>query len=84
MDKHIIQLINQAIAENPLESGVTLFVNNKQEGAGNFFAKTSGVISGVDVAKQIFEVVNPNLKVNIILLFLIEISGALLRLSKGG
>ena len=66
MDKHIIQLINQAIAENPLESGVTLFVNNKQEGAGNFFAKTSGVISGVDVAKQIFEVVNPNLKVNII------------------
>lgn len=66
MDKHIIQLINQAIAENPLESGVTLFVNNKQEGAGNFFAKTSGIVSGVDVAKQIFEVVNPNLKVNII------------------
>ena len=66
MDKQIIHLINQAILENPLESGVAQLVNNKQEGAGNFFAKTSGVVSGVDVVKQIFEVVNPNLKVNII------------------
>ena len=66
MDKQIIHLINQAILENPLESGVAQLVNNKQEGAGNFFAKTSGVVSGVDVVKQIFEVVNPNLRVNII------------------
>lgn len=66
MDKQIMNLITHAINETSIEKGVAQIVNNKQEGAGNFFVKTAGIVSGIDIVEKVFNIINPSLKVTIV------------------
>ena len=59
MDKEIINIIERAIKEDiPTLDISSQYLFDEQISEGNFFAKDSGVISGIDVCKKTFEMVD--------------------------
>lgn len=63
------QIINQAIAED-LECGdctTEALISETQRGTATIRAKANGILAGVEVARQVFWKIDPELKVNILI-----------------
>lgn len=61
MDKKIIELIKQALIEDGYDNDVTTLnlINKDIMLSGSFIVKATGVVSGIDVAKEVFRQINP-------------------------
>lgn len=68
MEKKIIELIQLALEEDGIENDVTTLnlIGKEQMLSGSFIVKATGVVSGVDVAKEVFRQINPKIKMNIL------------------
>ena len=68
MDKKIIELIKQALIEDGYDNDVTTFnlINKDMMLSGSFIVKATGVVSGIDVAKEVFRQINPKIKIEIL------------------
>ncbi len=68
MDKKITELIKMALIEDGYENDVTTLnlVDKDVMLLGSFIVKATGVVSGIDVAKEVFRVVNPKIKMQIL------------------
>lgn len=68
MDKKITELIKMALIEDGYENDVTTLnlVDKDVMLSGSFIVKATGVVSGIDVAKEVFRVVNPKIKMQIL------------------
>lgn len=68
MDKKVIELIKNALIEDGIENDVTTLnlVNKDLMLTGSFIAKATGVVSGIDVAKEVFKQINPKIKLEIL------------------
>ena len=68
MDKKIIELIKQALIEDGYDNDVTTFnlINKDMMLSGSFIVKATGVVSGIDVAKEVFRQINPKIKMEIL------------------
>lgn len=68
MDKKIVELIKLALEEDGYNNDVTTLnlVDKDSMLAGSFIVKATGVVSGVDVAKEVFRQINPKIKMEIL------------------
>ncbi len=68
MDKKIIELIKQALIEDGYDNDVTTLnlINKDIMLSGSFIVKATGVVSGIDVAKEVFRQINPKIKMEIL------------------
>ncbi|MCM1259602.1 MAG: carboxylating nicotinate-nucleotide diphosphorylase [Prevotella sp.] len=68
MEKKIIELIQLALEEDGIENDVTTLnlIGKEQMLSGSFIVKATGVVSGIDVAKEVFRQINPKIKMNIL------------------
>lgn len=68
MDKKIIELIKAALEEDGFDQDVTTLnlVGKDVMLAGSFIVKATGVVSGIDVAKEVFKQINPKIKMDIL------------------
>jgi nicotinate-nucleotide diphosphorylase (carboxylating) len=68
MDKKVIELIKSALEEDGIENDVTTLnlVGKELMLSGSFFVKATGVVSGIDVAKEVFRQINPKIKMEIL------------------
>ena len=68
MDKKIIELIKQALIEDGYDNDVTTLnlINKDMMLSGSFIVKATGVVSGIDVAKEVFRQINPKIKMEIL------------------
>lgn len=68
MEKKIIELIQLALEEDGIENDVTTLnlIGKDQMLSGSFIVKATGVVSGIDVAKEVFRQINPKIKMNIL------------------
>lgn len=68
MDKNIISLIEQALKEDDYQNDITTLnlIDNTKIASGNFIARATGVLSGVDVAETVFKVVNKKIEYKIL------------------
>lgn len=68
MEKKIIELIQLALEEDGIENDVTTLnlIEKDQMLSGSFIVKATGVVSGIDVAKEVFRQINPKIKMNIL------------------
>ena len=66
MDKKTLEIIKQALAEDAYDQDITTLnlVNKETMLSGSFIVKATGVVSGIDVAKEVFRVINPKIKFN--------------------
>jgi nicotinate-nucleotide pyrophosphorylase (carboxylating) len=63
------EIINRALAEDLGKGDVTTeaLIAGDQQGTGSIVAKQEGILAGIEVAKQVFHRVDPELKVEILL-----------------
>lgn len=68
MDKKIIELIKQALIEDGYDNDVTTLnlINKDIMLSGSFIVKATGVVSGIDVAKEVFRQINLKIKMEIL------------------
>lgn len=68
MDKKIVELIKLALEEDGYNNDVTTLnlVDKERMLSGSFIVKATGVVSGIDVAKEVFRQINPKIKVDIL------------------
>lgn len=68
MDKKIIEIIKQALIEDGYDKDITTLnlVDKDKILSGSFIVKATGVVSGVDVAKEVFRQINPKIQFNIL------------------
>ncbi len=68
MDKKVTELIKEALLEDGYENDVTTLnlVNKDIMLSGSFIVKATGVVSGIDVAKEVFRIINPKIKMEIL------------------
>lgn len=68
MDKKVVELIKEALNEDGFDQDITTLnlVNKDIMLSGSFIAKATGVVSGIDVAKEVFRIINPKIKVNVL------------------
>ncbi len=68
MDKRVIELIKAALIEDGYDQDVTTLnlVNKDIMLSGSFIVKATGVVSGIDVAKEVFKQINPKIKMEIL------------------
>lgn len=68
MEKKIIELIQLSLEEDGIENDVTTLnlIGKDQMLSGSFIVKATGVVSGIDVAKEVFRQINPKIKMNIL------------------
>lgn len=68
MDKKIVELIKLALEEDGYDKDVTTLnlVNKENMLSGSFIVKATGVVSGIDVAKEVFRLINPKIKMEIL------------------
>lgn len=68
MNQNIIKIIEQALIEDGYNNDVTTLsiVDKQQTLSGNFIAKATGVVSGIDVAKEVFRIINPKIEFGIL------------------
>lgn len=64
MTKELLNLIEQALAEDAVENDITTLnlLDSTILGSGNFIARATGVLSGVDVASAVFKLVNKKIE----------------------
>ncbi len=68
MEKKVIDLIKQALIEDGYDKDVTTLnlVSKDRMLSGSFIVKATGVVSGIDVAKEVFRQINPKIEFNIL------------------
>ena len=68
MDKKAIELIKEALIEDGVDNEITsLNIDSKDKMlTGSFIVKATGVVSGIDVAKEVFKQINPRIKMEIL------------------
>lgn len=68
MDKKAIELIKEALIEDGVDNDITTLnlVSKDKMLTGSFIVKATGVVSGIDVAKEVFKQVNPRIKMEIL------------------
>jgi len=68
-ESQIEQIIDRALAEDLGRGDITTasLIHGDQQGIGVITIKREGILAGVEVAKQVFHRVDPNLKVDILL-----------------
>ena len=68
MDKKAIELIKEALIEDGVDNDITTLnlVSKDKMLTGRFIVKATGVVSGIDVAKEVFKQINPRIKMEIL------------------
>lgn len=68
MDKKTIELIEKALFEDEYNNDITSnsVIDTTQIASGNFIARSTGVVSGIDVVEQIFKLSNKKIEFGII------------------
>lgn len=68
MDKKAIELIKEALIEDGVDNDITTLnlVSKDKLLTGSFIVKATGVVSGIDVAKEVFKQINPRIKMEIL------------------
>ena len=68
MDKKAIELIKEALIEDGVDNDITTLnlVSKDKMLTGSFIVKATGVVSGIDVAKEVFKQIDPRIKVEIL------------------
>lgn len=68
MDKKAIELIKEALIEDGVDNDITTLnlVSKDKMITGSFIVKATGVVSGIDVAKEVFKQINPRIKMEIL------------------
>lgn len=68
MDKKAIELIKEALTEDGVDNDITTLnlVSKDKMLTGSFIVKATGVVSGIDVAKEVFKQINPRIKMEIL------------------
>lgn len=68
MDKKVVELIKLALEEDGYNNDVTTLnlVDKERMLSGSFIVKATGVVSGIDVAKEVFRQINPKIKIDIL------------------
>lgn len=68
MDKKAIELIKEALIEGGVDNDITTLnlVSKDKMLTGSFIVKATGVVSGIDVAKEVFKQINPRIKMEIL------------------
>lgn len=68
MDKKAIELIKEALIEDGVDNDITTLnlVGKDKMLTGSFIVKATGVVSGIDVAKEVFKQINPRIKMEIL------------------
>lgn len=68
MDKKAIELIKEALIEDGVDDDITTLnlVSKDKMLTGSFIVKATGVVSGIDVAKEVFKQINPRIKMEIL------------------
>lgn len=68
MDKKAIELIKEALIEDGVDNDITTLnlVSKDKTLTGSFIVKATGVVSGIDVAKEVFKQINPRIKMEIL------------------
>lgn len=68
MDKKITEIIRQALIEDGYDQDITTLnlINKETMLSGSFIVRSTGVVSGIDVAKEVFRLINPKIKFNIL------------------
>lgn len=68
MDKNIISLIEQALKEDDYQNDITTLalIDNTKIASGNFIARATGVLSGVNIAEAVFKIVNKKIEFKIL------------------
>ena len=68
MDKKAIELIKEALIEVGVDNDITTLnlVSKDKMLTGSFIVKATGVVSGIDVAKEVFKQINPRIKMEIL------------------
>ena len=68
MDKKTIELIKEALIEDGVDNDITTLnlVSKDKMLTGSFIVKATGVVSGIDVAKEVFKQINPRIKMEIL------------------
>lgn len=68
MDKKAIELIKEALIEDVVDNDITTLnlVSKDKMLTGSFIVKATGVVSGIDVAKEVFKQINPRIKMEIL------------------
>lgn len=68
MDKKAIELIKEALIEDGVDNDITTLnlVSKDKMLTGSFIVKATGVVSGINVAKEVFKQINPRIKMEIL------------------
>lgn len=68
MDKKAIELIKETLIEDGVDNDITTLnlVSKDKMLTGSFIVKATGVVSGIDVAKEVFKQINPRIKMEIL------------------
>lgn len=68
MDKKAIELIKEALIEDGVDNDITTLnlVSKDKMLTGSFIVKATGVVSGIDVSKEVFKQINPRIKMEIL------------------
>jgi nicotinate-nucleotide pyrophosphorylase (carboxylating) len=68
MDKRILEIIEKALLEDGYDHDITTeaLIDAKQTLTGYFIAKASGVISGIEVAQEVFHFINPKIQFTVL------------------
>lgn len=68
MDKKAIELIKEALIEDGVDNDITTLnlVSKDKMLTGSLIVKATGVVSGIDVAKEVFKQINPRIKMEIL------------------
>lgn len=68
MVKKAIELIKEALIEDGVDNDITTLnlVSKDKMLTGSFIVKATGVVSGIDVAKEVFKQINPRIKMEIL------------------
>lgn len=68
MDRKTVEIIKQALAEDAVDQDVTSLnlINKERILSGSFIVKSTGVVSGIDVVKEVYRQINPKIKLEIL------------------
>lgn len=68
MEKELEKLIHEALKEDGYEKDLTSnsIIDFKKEAFGNFIVRTSGIISGTEIIKEVYRQINPRVNVKIL------------------
>lgn len=68
MDRKVVEIIRQALLEDGYDKDITTLnlIDKEKTLAGSFIVKSTGVVSGIDVVKEVFRQINPKIKIDVL------------------